>query len=173
MNPAFMTFKELEAGSEVFIDANIFIYHFLDMSADCSDFLALLEEGGYRGLTSVNVLTEVLHRMMMMEARTKNLVKSPGALKQLNKKPDLVRRLVEYSTIAQVVPDMGIRVLPLTPEHLLASQAIRAQYGLLINDSLIVTMMKESGVNNLATNDEAFRRVDGIRVYGPADIRRK
>jgi predicted nucleic acid-binding protein len=143
------------------------------MSADCSDFLALLEEGGYRGLTSVNVLTEVLHRMMMMEARTKNLVKSPGALKQLSKKPDLVRRLVEYSSITQVVPDMGIRVLPLTPEHLLASQAIRAQYGLLINDSLIVTMMKESGVNNLATNDEAFRRVDGIRVYGPADIRRK
>ena len=173
MSPAFMTFKELEAGADVFIDANIFIYHFLDMSADCSDFLALLEEGGFRGLTSVNVLTEVLHRLMIIEARTKGLVKSPGALKQLNKKPDLVRRLVEYSTIAQVVPDMGIRVLPLTPEHLPASQAIRAQYGLLINDSLIVTMMKESGVNNLATNDAAFRRVEAIRVYGPTDIGRK
>ena len=173
MSPVFMTFKELEPGAEVFIDANIFIYHFLDMSADCSDFLTLVEEGGYRGLTSVNVLTEVLHRLMIMEARTKNLVKSPGALKQLNKKPDLVRRLVEYATIAQAVPDMGISVLPLRPEHLLASQAVRTQYGLLINDSLIITMMKESGVNNLATNDAAFRRVDGIRVFGPADMKRK
>ena len=173
MSPAFMTLKELEPGAEVFIDENIFIYHFLDMSADCSDFLALVEEGRYQGLTSVNVLTEVLHRLMIMEARTKGLVKSPGALKQLNKKPDLVRRLVEYSTIAHLIPEMGVSVLPLTQEHLLAGQAVRSQYGLLINNSLILTMMKKSGVNNLATNDEAFHRVDAIRVYWPADMKRK
>ena len=169
MNPAFMTFKELEPGAEVFIDANIFIYHFLDMSTNCSDFLGLLEEGRYRGLTSVGVVTEVLHRLMIMEARTKKLVKSPGALDQLNKKPDLVRRLVEYSTAAQVIPEMGISVLPLTHGHLLSSQAVRARYGLLINDSLIIAMMKESGVTNLATNDGAFRRVDGIRIFGPGE----
>ena len=40
MSPAYMTFKEIAAGAEVFIDANIFVYHFLDKSSNCSDFLA-------------------------------------------------------------------------------------------------------------------------------------
>jgi len=173
MNPAFLTFDKLEPGADVFVDANIFIYHFLDLSADCSAFLERIEEGAYRGTTSVFVLTEVLHRMMIMEAKAKNMVKTPGALKKLAEKPDLVRRLVDYSTVAQVVPDMGIHVLPLTPAHVAASQMVRARHGLLINDSLIVALIRESGIANLATHDEAFCRVDGIRVFGPADIGRK
>jgi len=170
MSPAYMTFKEIAAGAEVFIDANIFVYHFLDKSSNCSDFLALLEEGEYRGLTSVNVMTEVLHRLMVTEAKAKKLVRAPRVLKKLNENPEIICRLTDYSTVVQAILDMSIRILPLTSEHLLASQAVRSQYGLLVNDSLIVAMMKENGIDVLATNDEAFARVDWIRTLRPMDV---
>ena len=69
-----MTLEEIGSGSDLFIDSNIFIHHFTGASEECSNLLARCEEGETNGLTSVNVLLEVLHRLMMVEAVNKRLV---------------------------------------------------------------------------------------------------
>lgn len=57
-----MKLAEIKAGSEVFVDSNIFIYHFTGVSDECTDFLSRCEQGELIAMTSVNVILEVLHR---------------------------------------------------------------------------------------------------------------
>src|SRR5438309_11788714 len=56
-------------GQHLFIDANIFIYHFTQspLTAVCTAFLQRVEAGEILGSTSVVTLTEVAHRLMRRE----------------------------------------------------------------------------------------------------------
>ena len=60
----------LPSGSRVFIDANIFIYHFArsPLTASCTAFLQRVEVGELEGITSVVTLAEAAHRLMILEA---------------------------------------------------------------------------------------------------------
>jgi len=61
-------------GSEVFVDANIFIYHFsgpTEYTDSCTQFLQRIEDGELLGLTSMLVVAETLHRLMIIEATSK------------------------------------------------------------------------------------------------------
>ena len=59
---ASLTLDRLEAGSQVFVDATVFVYHFTGTSPSSRDFLDRCERGELRGTTSVVVLAEVAHR---------------------------------------------------------------------------------------------------------------
>jgi len=166
-----MKLEEIEPQSEVFIDANIFIYHFTGVSEECSNFLTRCEEGELSGLTSVNVLLEVLHRLMIVEAVKKKLIKPPRPLQKLKEKPEKICQLRDYFINTLAILDMGIKVYPIVPELLKSSQIIRAQYGLLVNDSLIGAIMQEEGIQKLATNDDGFSRIDWIKLYKSTDLR--
>ncbi len=51
-----MKLSEIESGKSVFIDANIFIYHFTGVSEESSIFLKRCEEGHLIGATGINIL---------------------------------------------------------------------------------------------------------------------
>ncbi len=66
-----MFLSDLRDGSSVFIDANIFIYHFSKeskLNPASSKFLERIEEGKINGFTSIAIIQEVTHRMMIVEA---------------------------------------------------------------------------------------------------------
>ena len=165
-----MNLDEIEIGSDLFIDANIFIYHFTGVSEQCSRLINRCEKGDLTGMTSANVILEVLHRLMMVEAVKKNLVKPPNIVRKLNRNPEIVRGLHEYFTNTQKIIEMGIAIGPVTFEIVLKSQLIRAVYGLMVNDSLVVTSMNERGVKLLATSDAGFAIVDDISICSPEDV---
>jgi len=165
-----MRLDRVEGGSEVFIDANIFIYHFTGVSDQSSHFLNRCEAGDLRGITSINVLLEVLHRLMMIEAIRRNLVQPPNIVKKLRKSPQKIKQLSEYFINTQKIPEMGIIVKPISNETIVKSQIYRAGYGLMVNDSLIVTCMEEEGLKGLASNDDGFLKVPGLSIYKPSDV---
>jgi len=166
-----MRLDRIESGSEVFIDANIFIYHFTGSSLEGSDFLSRCEQGDLTGITSVHVLLEVLHRLMMIEAVRKDLVKSPNILKKLKKFPERIKQLNEYFINTLKIPEMNIVVKPVSLGTILTSQAVRAGYGLMVNDSLIVASMQEEGIKVIATNDDEFSRIKSLQVHKPTDVK--
>jgi predicted nucleic acid-binding protein len=45
------------------------------------------------------------------------------------------------------------------------------RYGLMVNDSLIVTSMQEEGIGSLATSGTAFSKVEEISVYSPGGVK--
>jgi hypothetical protein len=47
-----MTLAELEEGSVVFVDANVFVYHFVEASPECTGLLRRCETGEVQGSPS-------------------------------------------------------------------------------------------------------------------------
>ncbi|MFW6148154.1 MAG: type II toxin-antitoxin system VapC family toxin [Thermodesulfobacteriota bacterium] len=99
-----MVFSDLEEGASIFVDANIFIYHFSRESKAnpaSSDFLERIEKGSIRGFTSLPVIQEVIHRMMVIEAMVALPgVKSKDIVKYLKAHPDKVKELVNHQGVA-------------------------------------------------------------------------
>lgn len=83
-----MRLDSIPSGTRVFIDANIFIYHFTGVSTQCSDFLNRCERSDLEGNTSANVLLEVLHLSFLKIHFAKNRwdkvseIRSPGIFRR-------------------------------------------------------------------------------------------
>jgi predicted nucleic acid-binding protein len=166
----FLNLDAIKAKSKVFIDANIFIYHFTGVSRQCTNFLKRCERNELRAYSSTNVLLEVLHRLMMIEVVKKDLLKPPNIVKKLHKNPEIVKQLDEYHINTNKIRSMGIQLMTIDQESLVNSHHARRMYGLLVNDSLIVAVMKKEKFKVLASNDDGFLLVDEINVYKPTDL---
>jgi predicted nucleic acid-binding protein len=165
-----LTLDDVSAGSRVFVDSTIFIYHFTRASHDCRRFLERCEKGEVKASTSVVVVAEVAHRLMMIEAVAKGLLPRGNLARRLRTRPDVVKGLELYQQQVEQIPLMGVTVLPLDLKALLHSKDIRSQYGLLVNDSLVVATATLAGVRALATADSDFARVSELETFEPTDL---
>lgn len=165
-----MTLEDIAPGLRVFLDSTIFIYHATANSQQCRGLLERCEAGEVTGVTSVVVLAEVAHRLMAIEAVSTGLIAGKDVIKKLRAKPDLVRRLHVYQEQVDRIPLMGVEILPLELGSLLRSVDIRREYGLLVNDSLVVAAARDAGVEHVASADPDFDRVQGITRYRPSDL---
>jgi predicted nucleic acid-binding protein len=165
-----MTFDELRDGETIFLDANIFVYHFLGLSAQCKQLLKRCRNGFLRGKTASFIVAETLHRLLIAEAVEQKLVTSKNALKKLRERPELVQQLRKHAESVSTIRTMNIETVALTSATVESSAGVRKQYGLLTNDSILLTVMQERGLTNLATLDKDFDRVEGLTVYKPTDV---
>lgn len=69
----------LPAGADVFLDANIFIYTFGGRSNECRDLLRRCATEEVFGITTLEVINEVTHRLMLTEAVAKGIVTRQSA----------------------------------------------------------------------------------------------
>lgn len=165
-----MKLNELKTGELVFIDANIFLYHFTGASKECKEFLKRCEAKDLLGITGLTVLAEVCHRLMIAEAIKHGLIRPTRPTLQLQKKPEIIKRLSEYSAQITNIMSWGIKVIN-PPEYILKeSQIYRTQFGLLTNDSFIPVYMKLANTEKLITNDRVFTRISPLRIYSPSDV---
>lgn len=165
-----MTLADLQNGDRLFIDANIFIYHFGGRSPECKTFLERCARRELVGCTATVNLAEVLHRLMIAEAVEKGIVSRQTAVRKLRKNPEPVTQLTRYHENVSKILHMNITILDLTTEVVRESAEVRREEGLLTNDSFVVAHMREQRLTKLATANGDFDRIDGIEVYKPADL---
>ncbi|MBI4277940.1 MAG: type II toxin-antitoxin system VapC family toxin [Armatimonadetes bacterium] len=165
-----MALSDVPSRSRIFIDANIFIYHFTGRSEECRAFLVRVENGDLRGFVGQTTLLEVAHRLMIAEAMENQFGRGTNPAARLSRRPELVRELSKYYFATMKVPQMGVEILSLPRDFLPASQEYRQRHGLLVNDSLVSVYMQHVGVSLLASADAAFDRLPGVRRFGPSDI---
>ena len=165
-----MKLEEVPSGERVFVDANIFIYHFTRLSSECPAFLARCESGQVQAFTGAHILLEVLHRLMMLEALHKGLIVGGQPARKLKEHPEIVKNLQEYNQSVRQIPRMGVRISALTPILITASEVIRTQHGLLTNDSVSVAVMRRLGLTRLVSHDSDLRNLAGLVVYQPGDL---
>lgn len=160
----------LPSGARVFIDANIFIYHFTQVpqTASCTAFLQRVETGDLLGVTSIVVLAEVAHRLMILEAIRTFGFSSRTAVKSLKDSPTLVRQLFHYKEATERIPSFNITVEPVTFAHLQTAQELSALHGLLTNDSLIVAVAQSLALVDIASNDSDLTIVPGLTIWRPS-----
>lgn len=160
-------FNNLPSKSIIFIDSNIFIYHFLDMSENCTYLFKRTESEDITAYTSVIVVAEVLHRLMLIEAREKLNISEKNLLKHLKKHRNIVTTLEKYHIATEKIPEFGIKILSFGMNEILSSRYFRTKYGFLTNDSINLSIMKSNGIKNIATNDSDFDDVKEIKVWKP------
>lgn len=165
-----MTLDAVPSRTRLFLDSTIFVYHFTGASRDCERCLERCERSDLRGVTSAVVLAEVAHRLMMLEARSRDLLAPGNLARKLRERPDVVRQLHAYQEQVERIPLLGVEILPLDLPTFLRSADVRRRHGLLVNDSLVAAAMLDAGIEALASADRDFERLDDVRVYRPGDL---
>jgi predicted nucleic acid-binding protein len=159
---------DIPSRTQVFIDTNIFVLYYGNtptLKAICQQFLERTTRQELQGYTSVTVVAETIHRIMVTEAAAELALSSRETVEYLQKHPNYVRKLTKHTQVASDIYHMGINILPVTYKHLHGMKRIQTEYGLLTNDALIAAVMKANKLQHLATHDAAFSRVGHIRVW--------
>jgi len=106
--------------------------------------------------------------MMMLEAaQVLAGIQRRDLVKYLKSHPELVKELPAHRSIPDKVSSFNLKIVSPDITTLARSQEIKKEYGLLSNDALLVYIMKDTGLTNLASNDSDFERLDFIRLYRP------
>jgi predicted nucleic acid-binding protein len=166
-----MTFDDLDAPADVFVDANTFIYHFTNdptWGAACTRLLERIEHQELRGFTSTHVLADIAHRLMTIEAM--DLLGWPATrlAARLRKHHAEIPKLTVYQRALVRSAQIGVQVLPMLEQHVIQAAQLSRAYELLTGDALIVAVMQGQGMIHLASKDADFDRVPGLTRYAPA-----
>jgi predicted nucleic acid-binding protein len=166
-----MTFAQIPSGVAVFLDANTLVYHFTNepqYGPACTQLLKRIEQRELRGFTATHALADMAHRLMTLEAI--NLFGWPPAriAAQLRRHREEIPKLKAYLQAVARIPLLAVQVLPIGLALVEAATLLSQQHELLTGDALIVAVMQEHGLTNLASHDADFDRVPGLSRYTPA-----
>lgn len=165
-----MFLHEIKHGQRVFIDANIFVYHFSHasrFSESCKDFLLRVETSELHGITSAAVIQEAAHRLMMTEASAVLDTEVKNLPKYLKQNPDTVKQLTRHLCVPHKITELNVEIIPLTVTAIEASQIFKTEFGFLSNDALTLQVMKDRNINVMASNDLDFKKVSWLTAYLP------
>jgi predicted nucleic acid-binding protein len=160
---------KLPAGIDIFLDANVFIYVFGGQSKQCLELLFRCAREEVYGVTAIEAINEVTHRLMLAEALATGVIRRARA-QDLRGKTEAIRRLGQYWAHVDKIFNLNILILKSDEHRLHRAHAMRSRHGLLTNDSLILAVMNEYGIGCLATRDGDFDHVAQLTVYKPTDI---
>jgi predicted nucleic acid-binding protein len=165
-----MTFLDILVGQAVFVDTNIFLFYFRPdpvLGPPCDQLLRRIENGDIQGFTSAHVLNEMAHRLMTEEAHQRFGWPMTGIARRLRRHPTQVQTLSRPRQAIDELSLIGLPVLPVTGAQVSLAIDVSNQHGLLSSDALIVTVMRQHGLQALASHDPDFDRVPGLTRYAP------
>jgi predicted nucleic acid-binding protein len=166
-----MRLADVPAGATVFVDANILIFALTNHPAHgaaCDEFLDRIENREITGVTATHVLGEVVHRVMTIEASDRFSWPIQGIANRLRRHPAEVQQLVRPRQALDEINAAGVGVLTVAVPEVGLATDISRQTGLLHGDALIVAVMRDHGLTQLASLDADFDRVPGLTRYSPA-----
>ena len=173
---------DVPAGSRIFVDTNIFFYHFRGDSRACSSFLNRVVNREITGYVNTEVFSDLLHKLMLLEAVNKNIISSMRAvdLKDcFSRNRAAAAFLTVYQHQFESVTKMGLIILPINKRLLISTKGERTKYGLLTTDSLHLGTMNrcradghKMPLTNIATRDGDFAHIPEVTVWKPMDIQK-
>jgi predicted nucleic acid-binding protein len=166
-----MTLDDVDDGESLFLDANTLVYHFSAhprFGPACGRLVARIENRKVVGYTSTQVLSNVAHRLMTIEASARFGWPFAGIAARLKRHHAEIPHLVQFRAAIDSAANSELRVLTVAAELVARAAAVSQQYELLSDDALVVAVMQANGLAHLASHDADFDRVSGITRYGPA-----
>jgi predicted nucleic acid-binding protein len=164
----------MPSGTRVFLDTNVFVFHYRGKSASCTALINRIAHGDVIGYVNTQVLSDLLHKLMLAEAAAKKFCGFGASdLKHwLSANRALAVQLTDYQTRFEDTLDLGIKVMRITKNILVDTKIERAAYGLMTGDSLHLGNMNRHtpAVRHIATHDGDFAHVPGLTVWKPMDV---
>ena len=164
------TISEIPNGTKVLVDTNVLIYAVTGASLQCLELLLRCRANLIRGYITAVIVDELIHRLMVAEAIQEGLIRTPRQVRQLKRNVGALKSLSLYREQVEFVLSMGLEILPITEGTVRRALDLQARYGLLAGDSLSVASATENAVADVASNDEDLGRVEGLRLWRPADL---
>jgi len=160
----------IRPGAWVAIDTNILVYANQRRSLECVAFLERCASGEIRGVVPVPMVAELVHALMLIEARENSWIERANPARSLAERPDLVRRLSRYEIQVREFFGIGLRIEPVGAGDILEGLRIQKEAGLLTNDALLLAAARRLNCEAVASADKAIARAPGFSVFAPADI---
>jgi len=152
---------------KIFIDANVFIYFFRlhpEYSKTCQQFFSNLQNAKFKGFTTAFVIEEVAY-ILLIRSIADDFNNHP--IKVIRDNPEVVRKYTDklHKAITIIFSMGNLSVLD-TPAELFFSMVEKMQHGLLTRDALYLAVMDQNNIQNIASFDSDFDRVDQIMRWG-------
>jgi predicted nucleic acid-binding protein len=166
-----MTFANIPPGAAIFLDANTLVYHFGNdpkYGSACTQLLKRVELRQLQGFTWAHALADVAHRLMTLEAISLLAWPQTRVAARLRQHHAEIPKLGAYRQAIARVPLLGLQVLPITQQTVESATLLSQQFELLTGDALVVALMRQQGLTDLASADDDFDRVPGLTRYAPA-----
>jgi predicted nucleic acid-binding protein len=160
---------DLPQGITCFVDANIFVYHFVELgevSTACRAFLGRVARSQIEAVSTAACLADAVHRVMMIEAQERFKLDS-GAAAWLQRHPGQIRELSAFREAAQQLAALPLRLLQPDGQAILEAAELSGRHGLLTDDAVIAALMRRHGVTQLVTNDDDFDAIPDLIVWKP------
>ncbi len=170
----------LPKGASVFVDTNIFDLHFQGRSLACTDFITRIALREIDAYVNVQVLVDLLHKLMTAEAFNKHCTSTRSAAKlkaYLQSHRGTPIPLGDYQVQFENALALGMKVLPINEKLLVTTKIERARFYLMTGDSLHLGCMNRRIVNrhkaplqDIVTYDSDFAHIPGVIAWEPSDV---
>src|SRR4051794_16091353 len=107
----------LPPGTACFLDGNICYYHYVQTpshSTQCTDLLRRVVLGEVHAFTTIHVLAEAVHKIMLAEAAATFVLTRAGLANWLQRDPARIKQLTEFRTAADAFGGLNANVLDLS-----------------------------------------------------------
>jgi len=149
------------------VNGYVFVYDFgpdPSFGPPSRDLLQRIENGDLKGFVSAHVLHDVAHRLMTLEACQTFGWPYSGIAQRLRRHPLEIQKLHRFRQALDEILGIGVQVLPVSAGDVLLAGDLSRTHGLLSGDALILAVMQNCGVTNLASSDADFDRAPGITL---------
>jgi predicted nucleic acid-binding protein len=165
-----MNLLEIPENESVIIDANILIYGSDRKSSQCFNFIERLASKDMFGVLPTHILAEVMHKLMIREARDSGALKGSNPAKQLSENSQLIKSLSEYKLLIRDLISMRLHLEPCIREDFITAMVLQGEYGLLTNDALFLAIAERLRVRSIVSADAVFKDIKGFNIYRPDDL---
>jgi len=165
-----MNLNEIKKSEVVLLDANILIYGILDKSEQCARLLRRCTSKDVIGVIGLPHFAEVMHRLMMFEARENEWVSGGNPVKMLSERPERVRVMTRYADAIKGLLASGFSFEPTVKEDFFSALSFQRQYGMMTNDALLAALADRMRIQAIASADRTFANLHGVILYTPDDL---
>lgn len=165
-----MKLDRVNPESELFIDTNIFLYDLTDhpeFGYSTKNFLKNIELGIVEGKTSVIVLNELLHKLVIGEIAEKYKLKLSQVPAFIKQDSTILSNLKSYELVNKIELIPNLEIFSATKEIFSLAKSYMIKCNLMTNDAIIAATCDVNGISNIATNDGDFDRVDFLVRWSP------
>lgn len=168
-----MSIRDLPEKTRILIDTNIFLYSIgehPEYSKDCDQFFDRVSEGEIVGITSVIVLNELIHKLMIAEIAEKKEMNPADVTRYIKNNKKELANLEAYDILEDIGDNYNLEIVNPTQGDFRRPTKLMKEEFLLSNDTLHLSVMKREDVRSIATDDPDFETINNITIWKPSSI---
>lgn len=155
--------------SFIFVDSNIFLYFLMEHSfhfESCKYFIERIEKGEVIGFIDSAVVSETYFTYMRTRIKETFDIALREVIEFIKKDPDIIKE-IDLEPVDMVFKIPNMYLMNIQQKALDSFGDSILTYELLPNDTFHMLICYNYGIENIATNDSDFERVNFLKMWKP------